>query len=347
MATHKILIENGMTNVVDADLNGLALSFINSTGGVVGTNDYTVLQNGATPTNPTGGSPNMQVTVWQGRSWVPNVTTPATNMYGTYLDSSINVTVGSNSSGQPRIDYLVLWLNLAAVGGSGTAVPQLSDIQGTPSASPVAPTTAQIQAVTGATNPYLILAQIGQFPTYIPNGVTSITSSMISSLRSFAFFTTGQTIKVPQFIDFTDQSTAPANPSSGQTNLLTIGSNLWLQKPTGPITQVGSTSIVSNGNSGSTPSIDWTQGSEQAFTFNAANIVFSFSNPTGGGKYLLYLQQDGTGSRTVAPNGWPNVVWAFGVAPTLSTTPNNIDIIGLLWNSLTNQYLGFYQVGFA
>ena len=78
MAIHKILVLNGMTSVTDADLSGLAISFLNSAGGIVGANDYLVQAQG---------TPNMTVQVNGGRAWIPNITTPLTNMYGTYLDS--------------------------------------------------------------------------------------------------------------------------------------------------------------------------------------------------------------------------------------------------------------------
>src|SRR3569623_1320138 len=49
--------------------------------------------------------------------------------------------------------------------------------------------------------------------------------------------------------------------------------------------------------------------------------VFTFSNPTASGtacSFVLYLQQDSTGSRTAS---WPSsVIWPSGIAPTLTTT---------------------------
>lgn len=338
MANSKILILDGMTSVIDADLNGLALSFLNAAGGIVGANDYLVTAQG---------TPNMTVAVGSGRSWMPNTTSPATNMYGTYQSISLNVTVANNSSGLPRIDYIISYLDLAlSPAPDGSNISLLADIQGTPAASPQAPTGAQIQAAIGVGNPYLILAQIGQSPTWIPNGVSSITSAMITSKRTFAFFTTGQTVSVPQYMIFTDQASPPANPSAGTTEIYTIGSNLFLRQPTGPSIQIGSSSFVNNGNSGSTPSIDWTQGITQAFTLNENNVVFSLANPIGGGKYLLFLTQDASGSRTVASNGWPNVLWSNNVAPILSTTPAAVDVVGLVWNTILDQYIGFYQTGF-
>jgi hypothetical protein len=55
-----------------------------------------------------------------------------------------------------------------------------------------------------------------------------------------------------------------------------------------------------------------------------ANVVFTFPAPVAGGELLLAVRQDGTGSRTVT---WPaSVVWAGGVAPTLTTTAGKRDV---------------------
>lgn len=341
MAIHKVLILNGMTSVTDKDLSGIIIAFLNSAGGIVGTNDYLVQAQG---------TPNMTVQVATGRAWIPNGL--GTMTYGTYLDSTTNVTIANNTSGQPRIDYIVLYVNLSASpDATGDNIPQLADVQGTPAASPVPPTPTQITTAIGASNPYLIIAQIGQSPTWIPNGVGSINSSMISSLRSFAFFTTGQVMPVPQYEEFTDQASAPSNPAAGKTRLFTIGSSLFLRQPTGPIIQIGSSSLVSNGNSGLTPTTDWTQGISQAYTLNGsgnpgtANTTFAFANPVAGEKLVLLLTQDTVGSRTVT---WPsNVVWPNAVAPTLSTSAGNVDIVGFIYDSVAAKYRGMYQLGYA
>lgn len=58
------------------------------------------------------------------------------------------------------------------------------------------------------------------------------------------------------------------------------------------------------------------------------NCTFTFTNPPASGKtgsFTLILKQDATGSRT---RTWPaSVKWPGGVAPTLSTTANRVDIL--------------------
>lgn len=342
-----------MTSIQDSDLNGLALAFINRTatspntygGGLVGATDFTISAN--------AGAGSVSVTT--GRAWLPNAiaTGISTNMYGIYLDSTLNVSIASNSSGSSRIDYIVLYLNLnIPPSATGNNIPQLGDAQGAPSASPVAPTVTQIVsgngtwAGTGVNNPYLILAQFT-----VPTGFTGTsTVGTITPIRQFAYFTTGQTVPVPQFVTFTDQSVAPSNPSAGSTNLFTIGSNLFLRQP-GSVKQVqiGSSSLISNGSSGGTPSVDWSQGISQAYTLSA-NATYSFSNPVPGEKLILFLKQPSTGGPFTVT--WPSaastngVIWPNGNAPTLSTTNSYTDVIGFIYDNIVNRYRGLAQPGY-
>lgn len=53
---------------------------------------------------------------------------------------------------------------------------------------------------------------------------------------------------------------------------------------------------------------------------------------------ILDLIQDGTGSRTVT--WFTTIKWAGGSAPTLTTTANKIDTVGILCTSAGN-YQGY------
>ena len=60
------------------------------------------------------------------------------------------------------------------------------------------------------------------------------------------------------------------------------------------------------------------------------NTTLNFSNMLPGGFYVLEIVQDGTGSRLIT---WPGAVkWPSGLAPTLSTGANKIDMISMYWN---------------
>jgi len=72
-------------------------------------------------------------------------------------------------------------------------------------------------------------------------------------------------------------------------------------------------------------------------------VTYTFTSPVGVGRFSLKLVQDATGSRTAT---WPATVkWAGGVAPTLSTAANAIDIATFYWDG-TN-YFGTLSKGFA
>ena len=89
---------------------------------------------------------------------------------------------------------------------------------------------------------------------------------------------------------------------------------------------VGET-CVENLTSGATDTIDLTDGNVHDVTLTA-NCTFTFSNPPAdgtSGAFTLFLNQDGTGSRTAT---WPSEVkWAGGTAPTLTTTASRTDIL--------------------
>jgi hypothetical protein len=83
-----------------------------------------------------------------------------------------------------------------------------------------------------------------------------------------------------------------------------------------------------------TTDIDWSDGNFHKFTFGAGNETLTFTNPSLIGDLTLILIQDSTGSRTIT---WPTVLWEGGVAPTLTTTANAIDVIKFIYDG-TNYY---------
>jgi hypothetical protein len=72
---------------------------------------------------------------------------------------------------------------------------------------------------------------------------------------------------------------------------------------------------VVKGNSGAAPAVDWTAGSVQSITLNAATVTPTFTAPPGGANLALVVTQDGVGGRAVT---WPAAVkWIGGTAPIL------------------------------
>lgn len=84
---------------------------------------------------------------------------------------------------------------------------------------------------------------------------------------------------------------------------------------------------------GATIALDWNNANVQSVTLGG-NRTFTFANPKTGGRYLIILKQDATGSRTVT---WPTIKWAGGTTPTLTTTANKYDLITLIYDG-TNYY---------
>jgi len=79
---------------------------------------------------------------------------------------------------------------------------------------------------------------------------------------------------------------------------------------------------------GATIALDWNNSNVQSVTLGG-NRTFTFANPKDGGRYLIRLKQDATGSRTVT---WPTIIWRGGTAPTLTTTANKVDLITLIYD---------------
>jgi len=82
-----------------------------------------------------------------------------------------------------------------------------------------------------------------------------------------------------------------------------------------------------NGNSGTTKTIDWSEGQKQKITMTG-NCTFTFSNPDVG-NYQIKIIQDATGSRSVT---WPSIKWAGSTAPTLTTAAGSEDIVSLYYD---------------
>jgi hypothetical protein len=93
-----------------------------------------------------------------------------------------------------------------------------------------------------------------------------------------------------------------------------------------------------------TITVDWSKGNTQAVTLHA-NRALVFTNGQKGGKYLLVIKQDATGSRTVTFP--PSVRWPGGTSPIdpplLTTTANKTDYITFFCNGVTYDALALAQ----
>lgn len=101
--------------------------------------------------------------------------------YG-WTDAIVNPTITANSSGNPRIDSVVAYVDLAVVSSASNNNPgalKYLVVAGTPAGSPSAPSGPTIQSAVGAGNPYYVLADVA-----VANGFSTITNSNITDRRS-------------------------------------------------------------------------------------------------------------------------------------------------------------------
>jgi hypothetical protein len=83
----------------------------------------------------------------------------------------------------------------------------------------------------------------------------------------------------------------------------------------------------------STITLALTNGTVQIITLGG-NVTITMPTATSGKSFIMYLKQDGTGSRTVT---WSTVKWAGGTAPTITSTASRQDILSFFADG-TNWY---------
>jgi hypothetical protein len=162
----------GVGGVTDADLANIARNFVSQ--GVVVSTDCLVEQQA---------SPNMTVKVNTGQLYIDK--SDHTIKYHVLINTARNGTITSNSSGNPRIDAVVVKVDLGATPNNyADNVATIVVVAGTPAGSPVAPTDGTIQTAVGAGNPFYRLANVT-----VANGASSIINANISSTRLQAALT--------------------------------------------------------------------------------------------------------------------------------------------------------------
>ena len=118
---------------------------------------------------PSGGGLNVDVEI--GRGYIKK----SGNAYPIRNTDTIVVPISANSSGNPRIDSIVIYLDLALIPdgtiSQGNDVLVCEAVSGTPAASPVPPLEAAIESAIGASNPYIILDNVT-----VANGATGIST---------------------------------------------------------------------------------------------------------------------------------------------------------------------------
>ena len=101
--------------------------------------------------------------------------------------------------------------------------------------------------------------------------------------------------------------------------------------------------VVANGNSGASPTINWSAGAIQSITLNAATVTPTFTAPLGVTRLQIFLTQDATGGRLVT---WPaSVKWVNHTPPTLSTAAGATDIVTFTYDGTS--YWGVLSPNFG
>ena len=86
-------------------------------------------------------------------------------------------------------------------------------------------------------------------------------------------------------------------------------------------------------NSSTAITLALTNGTVQIITLTG-NATITMPTATSGKSFIMFLKQDGTGSRTVT---WSTVKWAGGTAPTITSTASRQDILSFFADG-TNWY---------
>lgn len=132
--------------------------------------------------------PAMSVLVAEGYAFIRKASDDMVYPVRLY-DGDKSVAISSNSSGNTRIDAIVLYVDLGASANADiTNVAKIVVVEGTPSVTPTAPSNGDIETAIGASNPYLRLADVT-----IENGETAILDADIADQRSEVLFVSNGT----------------------------------------------------------------------------------------------------------------------------------------------------------
>ena len=164
-------LRSGVTNHPEASVLQ-SLTNITKKGGVINpTVDFVASEHGA------GG---LVVDVSSGYAIIKGTTA-----YPVRSTATEAVTIDANASGNPRITSIVLYVNTAATPNSTNEAKDvivIGKVNGTPGASPAAPSDSDIQSAVGANNPFVRIADIT-----VDSGATGIASAKIANANQRVF----------------------------------------------------------------------------------------------------------------------------------------------------------------
>ena len=242
-------------------------------------------------------------------NWETNDPTLAAGEWGLETDT-LKFKIGTGSATWENLAYSSL--------PSGTATLASPTFTGVPAAPTAAANTSTTQIATTA----FVMTELGDYallanPTFTgtPDAPTAAANTSTTQLATTAFVMT----EVGDYLPLTGGTLAGVTLSGA-----VVGADQIISAPV--LKDIGET-CVTNATSGATDTISLTDGNVHNVTLTA-DCTFTFAAPPASGtsgSFTLFLNQDGTGSRTAT---WPgSVKWAGGTAPTLTTTASRTDIL--------------------
>jgi hypothetical protein len=139
--------------------------------GVSGPTDMNVAQRGA--------GANMSVDVAAGAGWVQGDNTLRQGLYHAYNDATVNLSIGNNATGNPRLDQIILRVFDSIDGGGASDQATVSVLAGTATGGATLDNRSGAAALPGGA---IRLADV-----LVANGAASITNAVIRDRRPRAF----------------------------------------------------------------------------------------------------------------------------------------------------------------
>jgi len=190
-----VSIIDGMTNATDEDVAAFQTDYILQAG-VVKRPQYT------TPLAVSAsGTPDQNSNVAAGVAYIPNSTSSPTQYFQMLVDA-VETQAHSVTTANPRIDAVVLFIDLSATPDANASnVASIEIVEGAEAGSPTAPTDGDIDSALGA-GTWIRLADVT-----IANPFVSISSGDISDQRATAYID-GSKVAVPSDTPFYFQNVA-------------------------------------------------------------------------------------------------------------------------------------------
>lgn len=167
-----------------------------------------------------GSGANMSVDVAAGRAYLKK----NGNAYPVRSTDVENIAISNNVSGNPRIDSVVLYLDLAAdpsIEGDGSGICILDVVEGSPAASPSAPDSTAISSAIGGSNPYIVVGDVR-----VENGTGDIVNADITDSRKRVFMRTPSAIyQIPY------SSTITPDYRNGSQQKVALSGNITVNEP--------------------------------------------------------------------------------------------------------------------